>query len=359
MIENILFLILIISIIGAISQLPILRIIQKKIHEKRIRTMPAMKCLKYGFRKDRDDVAITVGTIQNGKCNWTVYDKHGVELPQEIHTYEIASITKTITGALVERAVQDGKINIDDSIDKYLELTENKNYPTIRELLTHTSGYRSIYIEKIMFKNLFRSKNLLRGITDKMIIRRLGKIKSNKNKNWHYSNFNFAVLGVMLEKVYNTTYADLANQFLEEQGMMGTHISTGKGDFKRYWKWNKNDAYLATGAITSNIKDMFTYAQKQLEKKEPFCFTHKILKDVTTHYPCCSRVDAMGAAWRVDKKRGFIWHNGATDYYKSYLGFCPKTNTAVIILSNSDRSKNAIHIESNVGIKMLESLQIA
>ena len=182
MIKTVILIILFVGAAYSILHLPILRFIQKKVHEHRIRTMPAMDCLKYGYRNDDDDVTITIGTIKNGKCSWSVYDKHGVELPKKIHTYEIASITKTITGALIEIAVQEGKLNINDSIDKYLELPKDREYPTICDLLTHTSGYRSIYIEKAMFKNLFAHNNFLRGITDKIIIRRLGKINTSKKK---------------------------------------------------------------------------------------------------------------------------------------------------------------------------------
>ena len=45
-------------------------------------------------------------------------------------------------------------------------------------------------------------------------------------------------------------------------------------------------------------------------------------------------MDEIGMAWTIDNENGFIWHNGGTGHDNSYLGFCPETNTAVVVLSN-------------------------
>ena len=56
----------------------------------------------------------------------------------------------------------------------------------------------------------------------------------------------------------------------------------------------------------------------------------------------------------IDKENGFIWHNGGTGHYNSYLGFSPETETAVVILSNlspNDRIPATV-----LGIKLLQEL---
>ncbi len=45
-------------------------------------------------------------------------------------------------------------------------------------------------------------------------------------------------------------------------------------------------------------------------------------------------MDEIGMAWIIDNKNGIIWHNGGTGDYNSYIGFQPKTKTAVVVLSN-------------------------
>jgi beta-lactamase class C len=91
--------------------------------------------------KNNDDAVITVGIIKDGNASYAVYGENGKELSQELHTYEIGSITKTFTAAMISKAVKDGKIDLNATIDQYITLPEGNDYPTVAELLTHTSGY--------------------------------------------------------------------------------------------------------------------------------------------------------------------------------------------------------------------------
>ncbi|MBR3099834.1 MAG: serine hydrolase [Clostridia bacterium] len=66
------------------------------------------------------------------------------------------------------------------------------------------------------------------------------------------------------------------------------------------------------------------------------------------------RMDGIGMAWILDNENGFIWHNGGTGHYNSYLGFCRETGTAVAVLSNlspNDRIPATV-----LGIKKLQEL---
>ena len=57
----------------------------------------------------------------------------------------------------------------------------------------------------------------------------------------------------------------------------------------------------------------------------------------------------------IDRENGFVWHNGGTGDYNSYLGFCEETKTAVVVLSNLAPSYK---IPATVlGLKKLQSLQ--
>ena len=118
-----------------------------------------------------------------------------------------------------------------------------------------------------------------------------------------------------------------------------------------------NDAYLSAGALTSNITDMLAYARMQLDDPR-FTPCHESLKAVNasseSYRMMGIHMDEIGTAWIIDKENGFIWHNGGTGHYNSYLGFCPETNTAVVVLSNlspNDRIPATV-----LGIKKLQEL---
>ena len=65
---------------------------------KKIPPMTAMETLSYTL-KDTENAVVTIGTIQNGEKSWKVYGNNCSELPAELHTYEICSLTKTVTAA--------------------------------------------------------------------------------------------------------------------------------------------------------------------------------------------------------------------------------------------------------------------
>lgn len=312
--------------------------------------------------KDNPDAVITVGTIQNGEASYRVYGENGQELPPELHTYEIGSLTKTVTAGLIGKAVAEGKISsIEDAIETYLPLPDGNAYPTIRELLTHTSGYKGYYFEPPMISNFLTGRNDFFGITKEMVLDRARNLSMDKeNCGFVYSNYGYAVLGLVLESVYGADYTGLANDFLQNAlGLTGTKVSDQSGDLGNYWEWAANDAYLPAGSVTSNISDMLSYARMQLDDDPYFSQCHKSLQTInasTKEYQAMGiEMDEIGMAWIIDRKHGIIWHNGGTGSYNSYMGFHPETKTAVVVLSNLAPSER---IPATVlGVKLLMELE--
>lgn len=103
--------------------------------------------------KNNEKAIIAVGIIQNGEMSCTLYGKDGATLTSDEYIYEIGSLTKTFTASLLFKAISEGKVNLEDSIDKYLNLPAKDYYPTIKRLITHTSGYKAYYFETQMVSN--------------------------------------------------------------------------------------------------------------------------------------------------------------------------------------------------------------
>jgi len=334
--------------------------IYRKAQMGKIPGLTFMDALNY-TTQGKPDARITVGIIKDGQVSFTVYGENGQILPEEKHIYEIGSLTKTLTAAMISRAVTEGRIRLDDTIDTYLSLPEGKNYPTITELLTHTSGYSAYYFETPMIGNFFAGRNSFCGISRDMVLRKVQGLDMNRESyGFTYSNFGYAVLGLVLEAVYDQDYTVLLNQYVQEDlGMTATKISEQDGDLGNYWDWQENDAYLSAGAVTSNIEDMLRYAQMQLDEDSPFVQCHQSLKVINasseSYRMMGIHMDEIGMGWIIDRENGIIWHNGGTGHYNSYLGFDPEAGTAVVILSNlspNDRIPATV-----LGIKLLQELK--
>lgn len=324
-------------------------------------TMAFEEMLAY-TTKDNKDAIITIGIIQNNKMTFDVYGENGIKLSPVEHTYEIGSITKTFTTSLLSKAMSEGRIELDNSIDEYLDLPNKDYYPTIRRLVTHTSGYKGYYFEKPMIYNFLQKQNDFIEISEEMIIERLGKINlKDSDYLFMYSNFGMATLGLVLEQIYDIDYTLLINDYISDDlGLKNTKISDESGDLENYWKWSESDAYMPAGALLSNISDMMKYVEIHMyEKPEYLAIAHDSLVEASastgTYEKMGIRIDDFGAGWMIDNVNKIIWHNGGTGNYNSYIGFDKKNQIGVVILSNLPPD---YRIPATViGIEILTSLQ--
>lgn len=96
-----------------------------KYQMSKVHTLSFEEALGYTTSNNKDAI-ISVGVIRNQKISFEVYGCDSKALPSEVHTYEIGSVTKTFTAALVSKAIEEKKINLDDTIDTYLALPQDK-----------------------------------------------------------------------------------------------------------------------------------------------------------------------------------------------------------------------------------------
>lgn len=354
--KKLFWILIILSVIAAGAVILIRSYARKQM--AKIPELSFLDCLEYTLKGEKD-AFISVGIIQNGNVNYTVYGEGGQVTEHTPHTYEIGSLTKTLTASLIARAVSEGKLSLDDTIDLYLSLPQKEHYPSIGELLTHTSGYAGYYFETEMIGNFFSGRNSFFGISKAKVLNRIGKkTVQDGNHEFLYSNFGYAVLGLILESVYETDYVSLMNEYLADLGMTRSHISDRTGDLENYWDWDTNDAYLLSGGVVSDIEDMLRYAEIFLEGSYGFDICTRPLVNIhasSASYEAMNiRMDAAGFGWMFDDENGIIWHNGGTGSYNSYLGISRDTGTAVVILSNLSPSKK---IPATVlGIKLLTEI---
>ena len=311
---------------------------------------------------NRPNARVSVGIVQDGHVTMTLYGQDGQVMPWAEHTYEIGSLTKTFTAALVFKAVGEGRLHLDDHIDRYLNLPPKPYYPTIRRLLTHTAGYKTQYLAAPMVSNFLHGRDSFTGISMQDLIDKAGRVDlEDRDYPLKYSNFGMSLVGAVLAAVYGQDYPALIARFItDDLGLPYTRIGDGTGDLDRYWTWAPNDGYMPAGAIVSNMSDMLAYAQMELDGTPGFLANQQtVLAQVNaTPAPYAAmglRLDAVGGAWIIDQAHGIVWHNGGTGDYNSFLGFDPVRHAAVVVLADLPPSP---FVQATVlGIKLLADLQ--
>ena len=111
--------------------------------------------------------------------------------------YSIGSVSKHFLAAAILILAQDGKLSLDDPVARYLPDLTRANEVTIRELLSHTSGYQDYYPLDYV------APFMLKPVTAREILDRWGKkpLDFDPGTRWQYSNTNFVAAGSIVERV--------------------------------------------------------------------------------------------------------------------------------------------------------------
>lgn len=126
------------------------------------------------------------------------------------------SVGKTYAAAVAMQLIKEGKINLDDKIEKYLgketwfSRLPNAKDITVRQLMNHTSGLVRYEFKETFAKDLaanpdkvWKPEELISYLFDE-------KAAFEAGKGWDYSDTNFIVLGMIMEKATDNKFYDLA-----------------------------------------------------------------------------------------------------------------------------------------------------
>ena len=150
----------------------------------------------------------------------TGYADMEFKVPVSVHTkFEIASLTKPFTALLVLRLVQEGKLQLDDKLTKYLpEVTRpDAQAITVHHMLSHTSGIQ----DYVGISPEFASW------TDKKVLEELAKtpIQFVAGAQFQYSSSTYILLRIIIERVTGKSYEENLKQYvLDPAGMTETGV---------------------------------------------------------------------------------------------------------------------------------------
>jgi CubicO group peptidase (beta-lactamase class C family) len=311
--------------------------------ENRFSSMNSRQMINEYTHKNQD-LILTIGIIYEGVYYTLVFNKYGNIPNNEIYTYEIGSITKTFTTALLCKALEESKISLDDNISKYIQLNDKKyHYPTIKQLATHTSGYENypadLFLMDILI-SFFRKNEFIATYSGARLLKDIAGTKlSNKEYKYKYSDFGMSVLGYILGEIYKNNYKTVMEIFiLQELDLKHTN----------FIKMPNDDVRLAAEGLTSNIEDMLKYTKIQMDNDLPYLRASR----QDDYDVMINNFYNSGLAWFINKENNFIWHGGTTHHFNSFIGFDNKM--AVIVLANVPDKKyiNA----KRIGMKITEEL---
>ncbi|EEL67374.1 serine hydrolase domain-containing protein [Bacillus mycoides] len=206
--------------------------------------------------------------------------------------FRIASVTKTFTATVVLQLAGENRLNLDDSIEKWLPgVIQGNGYDakqiTIRQILNHTSGIAEY--SRTKEADFFKNRN--KSFTAEDLVKLGLSLPPDfaPGKGWSYSNTGYVLLGILIEKVTGNSYAEeienriiepleLSNTFLPGNSSVIPGTNHARGYFQPDGASELKDITYYNPSIGSSAGDMISTAD-DLNKFFSYLLSGKLLKE--------------------------------------------------------------------------------
>ncbi len=312
----------------------------------------------------------SIAVVQDGKIAYVqAYGAAHLD-PQTAATpamrYSIGSISKQFTAAAILMLAEEGMLSLDDPASKYVSGLTDGNKVTIRDLLSHTSGYQDFWPQD------YAPPMMLEPITADQIMDRWARkpLDFAPGTKWQYSNTNYVIAGVIVEKVAGMPLLKLLSQRVFMPLGMTSVADTDKNklpptDPTGYMRY-------ALGPLRPAGKEgrgwMFAAGElamtaEDLAKWDISIIDQSVLKPASYHEMETETLLKNGVGTRYGLGVSVFSSNGhrTLEHGGEVLGFVaenivlPDDKIAVAVLTNQDASSAAADIGKQVSALLLKA----
>jgi CubicO group peptidase (beta-lactamase class C family) len=265
--------------------------------------------------------------------------------------FEIGSITKVFTAAILADMVARGRVRLDDPVAQLLPATvkvpsRNGRRITLLDLATQSSGLPSLPTN-------FAPRDSTNPYADYGVQQMYDflsayELARDPGATYEYSNLGMGLLGHALARKAGMSYEQLVTRrVLMPLGMTETAITLspalkarlvpGHGDTGQVVANWDFAALAGAGALRSTARDMLTFLAANLDSSRGPLARSLHVTHVSRHAAGSPNM-TIGLAWHIlasPAGRSIVWHNGGTGGYRSFIGFDAARGVGVVLLTNS------------------------
>lgn len=324
----------------------------------------AMDAIVSDTIKQQDSPSASVAIVRGGRIVYAKsfgYADLEARKPAQAETrYEIASVSKEFTAGAMLLLQEDGKLSLDDKVSKYLPDLTDADKVTIRQLLSHTSGYSDYWPQDYIMQPMFADttpRAILNGWAKRPLDYKPGDA-------WQYSNTGYVVAGQIIEKVSGEPlFVFLKSRIFDPLGMTGVRDAdairkAGGADSQGYQRYalgpqrpvpREGKGWLyAMGEMNATASDVAKWdialMSGQLLKPES-------LREMTTAVKLNggrSSGYGLGLFIRDDGGKTEWEHTGEGTGFLSENRMWPGDKTAVVVLTNTFTSTAFLAVADRV-----------
>lgn len=256
--------------------------------------------------------------------------------------YRIGSISKTFTAALVLKGVEEGKIDLNQSIDKFFPEFPNASNITVLQLLQHRSGIHNFTDDE----NYLSWNTMPKPEKEMVDIIIKGGSDFEPNSKSDYSNSNYVLLSYILEKTFKKPYFKILSENITQPlDLNNTYLPNNAnkdGEESNSYSWRgkwvleaDTDVSIPMGAggIVSTPVDLVTFSDALFGGKIVNDESLKQMETVKDNFGLGLFPIPFG------KKRGW-GHSGAIDGFSSVFTYFPDGDISYALTSNGTNVNN-------------------
>ena len=294
------------------------------------------------------------GSVLVAKKGVILYERYkGFKYPEkrkdslDQHTaFHLASVSKTFTAMATLKLWEDGKLDIHDPVAKYLTGFPD-SVTTIEMLLSHRSGLRN-YVHFMDRSGWDKHKFLTNGDVLQYIIDHPRDTRGRPaGKHFEYSNTNYALLALIIEKTSGLPYPDyLSRTFFQPLQMQDTYVFTladTATSMQSYYQTGRKfrleflDVVYGDKNIFSTVRDLYKWDQALRGDK---LFTKGVLDSAYAGYSFEKPGQRnYGLGWRmlmIPNGKKLIYHNGWWHGNRTVFIRMLDEDATIIALCNND-----------------------
>ena len=281
---------------------------------------------------------------------------------------EAGSVSKQFTAAAILLLQQQGKLSLDDDIRKYIpELPDYGKLIRLRYLMHHTSGIRD-WGSIAAIAGWPRTTKTYSNADALDIITRQQALNNTPNDQFIYSNSNYNLLAIIVQRVSGMSLADFTRKYIFLPAGM-THTSW-RDDHKRVvpdraiaYALRKDSSYetnmpnedaYGNGGLLTTAEDLLKWNNFYQNKNPggPDFLKQQLSTDSLND----GKPNNYGAGLFIGHEFGqpFIFHIGATASYRAYLATFPDSHWSIAWLSNT----SAFDMGANLPILVIDLFMI-
>jgi len=310
------------------------------------------RILKSRYRNDRSGVCVAAAYIEKEKVSRAKVcaNEQDDDLLEGAAAFEIGSISKTMTAAMLASLIDEGKISLEDRVSLYLppdvSLPSYNGQPIlIKHLVTHTSALPS-YPDAFLPAD---ENNPYAHISQQRLLEALETVTLTRapGTEYAYSNMGFMLLSYVIAETAGMDLETLLQQRLFEPLKMKrayiaqlprhTGVVVGHSENSRQvnspWDFQVNLA--GVGGVRATLNDMVKYAQAQMGIGDPATVailqqTHQLI-DVSGN---ASNLPPQGMAWghSVINNTDYLTHAGGTGGFSSLIVVDTQNQLALVMM---------------------------